>query len=251
MTTLEAVFAPAEIAVLPQRDLGATVCVVFDVLRATTSMVTALGHGAAAIIPVSEIEEALALRRRHPEVLLAGERDGVLIESHLTGGTRFDFGNSPREFTPEKVRGRTIVTTTTNGTRALRACAAARTVLVASLLNLNATAQFLERDRPAHLLLVGAGTYEQAAYEDVLGAGALADGLWPIYEAGMVADSALVARRLYRLEQADLLAALGTSRNGRRLLSRPDLRADVPACARTNAFPLVAHMGKDGVVRVK
>src|SRR5258705_11320215 len=129
-TKLEAEFSPAEFAVLRERDLSRTVCVVFDVLRATTSMVSALANGAEAIIPVSEISEALAIRQQRPQVLLAGEREGLRIRGNLTGGVEFDLGNSPREFTAEKVQGRTIVMTTTNGTRALRASSGARPLLV-------------------------------------------------------------------------------------------------------------------------
>src|SRR5690242_5213661 len=110
-TSLEALFTPADFAVLKQRDLSDTVCVVFDVLRATSSMVTALANGAAAIVPVAELTEALAIRKQKREVLLAGERDGVRIQSNLTGGVAFDLGNSPREFTRERVNGKTIVMT--------------------------------------------------------------------------------------------------------------------------------------------
>src|ERR1035438_6292050 len=163
-TTLEVLFAPAEFALLGQRDLSQTVCVVFDVLRATSTMVTALGNGATAIAPVAEIPEALAIRQRLPETLLAGERDGVRIEGHLTGGIGFDLGNSPREFTAARVRGRTIAITTTNGTRALRACAPAAAGLLGSFLNLRATAEFIERQHPPHLLIVCSGTLDQAAY---------------------------------------------------------------------------------------
>jgi 2-phosphosulfolactate phosphatase len=250
-TTLEVQFAPAEYALMTGRDLRETVCVVFDVLRATSTMVTALGHGAAGIVPVAEIAEALSLRQRRPEVLLAGERDGVRIGGHLTGGRGFDLGNSPREFTAEAVGGRTIATTTTNGTRALRACAPAATVLLGSFLNLSATAEFIEQLHPSHLLLVGSGTLDQTAYEDVLGAGALCDQLWPKYGNGAVADSALIARRLFRLEQNDLLAAVAQSRNGRRLLAHPDLRDDVAFCVQRDLFSLVAEMGKDGLVTSK
>jgi phosphosulfolactate phosphohydrolase-like enzyme len=99
------------------------------------------------------------------------------------------------------------------------------------------------------LLLVCSGTLEQVAYEDVLGAGALCDLLWPQYGQGAVADSAHIARRLFQLEQNDLLAAVAQSRNGRRLMSNPDLREDVPFCVQRDLFRLVAEMGKDGLVR--
>lgn len=249
-TTLEVLFAPAEFALLTGRDLRETVCVVFDVLRATSTMVTALGNGAAGMVPVAEIPEALSIRQRRPDVLLAGERDGVRIEGHLTGGRGFDLGNSPREFTADKVSGRTVATTTTNGTRALRACAPAAAVLAGSFLNLRATAEHIERLHPANLLLVCSGTHDQTAYEDVLGTGALCDLLWAKYGGGAVADSALIARRLFRIEQDDLLAAVAQSRNGRRLLALPDLRDDVAFCVQLDRFKLVAEMGKDGVVKV-
>src|SRR5690348_6442306 len=107
-TDVEVLFAPAEFGALKQRDLRKTVCVVFDVLRATSSMVTALGNGATGILPVDEISEALACRKDDPAVLLAGERDGLRIGGQLTGGVEFELGNSPREFTAEKVGGRKI-----------------------------------------------------------------------------------------------------------------------------------------------
>ncbi|HOC56310.1 MAG TPA: 2-phosphosulfolactate phosphatase [Verrucomicrobiota bacterium] len=250
-TTLEVLFAPAEFAVLNQRDLSQTLCVVFDVLRATSTMVAALANGAAAIAPVAEIPEALRIRERQPEVLLAGERDGVRIEAHLAGGVRFDLGNSPREFIAASVGGRTIAMTTTNGTRALRACAPAAAVLVSSFLNLGATAAFILERAPQHLLLVCSGTQDQAAYEDMLGAGALCDLLLNQYGGGAMADSARMARRLFRLEEADLLSAVAQSRNGRRLMVRPELRDDVPFCIQRDLYELVAELGRDGLVKVR
>jgi 2-phosphosulfolactate phosphatase len=250
-TSLEALFAPAEYALLHERDLSQTVCVVFDILRATSTMVTALGNGAAAIVPVAEIPEAVSIRKRQPQVLLAGEREGLRIETELTGGAPFDLGNSPREFTAAAVAGRTIAMTTTNGTRALRACAPASMVLLGSFLNLQATAKFIEQHRPLHLLLVCSGTHDQASCEDILGAGALCDLLWPSYGGGAVADSAHMALRLFRLEQSRLLDAVMQSRNGRRLMALPDLSQDIPYCLQRDLYRLVAELGKDGTVRIR
>src|SRR5580765_5264024 len=112
--SIEILFTPAEFETLSKRDLSETTCVVFDVLRATSSMVTALANGAEAIIPVSEIAEALEVKRKEASVLLAGERDGLRIGANLTGSIEFDLGNSPREFTKVKVTGKKIVMTTTN-----------------------------------------------------------------------------------------------------------------------------------------
>lgn len=226
------------------RDLSSYACVVFDVLRATSSMVTALANGAAGIVPAASIPEALKVRHSLPNALLAGERDGVRIRAELSGGVDFDLGNSPREFTEAMVRGRLLAMTTTNGTRALRACAGAPIVLIGSFLNLRATAEFLAKQRPPDLLLVCGGTYEEAAYEDTLAAGALATLLWEEFENDRVADSALVARRLFEGENEGILAALNRSRNGRRLLSRPELAADVEFCAQLDRFDLVGSLSR-------
>ena len=247
---IEVLFAPAESAALGLRSLRNKFCVVFDVLRATSTMVTALANGATCVIPVAEIGEALALREADSKLLLAGERNGLRIASSLTGSIAFDLGNSPREFTADRVQGRRIAMTTTNGTRALRACTHAQQVLIASFLNLRATAQHLLGESPSQLLLICSGTYEEAAYEDELAAGALCDLVWSDYEAGAVADSASMARRLYRLEFNDLEAGLAGSRNGRRLLGLPELQADVAYCAQTDVLTLVAKMDQDGAIRV-
>lgn len=248
-TRLEVVLSPAEFPALRERDLSQTVCVVFDVLRATSSMVTALSNGADAIIPVAEISEALTVRQHRPEVLLAGEREGLRIRGNLTGGVEFDLGNSPREFTAEKVHGRTIVMTTTNGTRALRACAGARAVLIGSFLNLRATYLSLMEQRPSSLILVCSGTFEEPALEDILAAGAVCERVWPMYGGGHISDSAEVARRIYPLMQYDLLGAMKHSRNGRRLLSNPELRSDVWFSVQRETVSFVAKLGDDGAVR--
>src|SRR5471030_1854881 len=102
---IETILTPAELPALAQRDLCATACVVFDVLRATSTFVTALHHGAKTIIPVSEIAEALAIKkaesgkRKAETILLAGERNGLKISAAQSGGIDFDLGNSPRECT--------------------------------------------------------------------------------------------------------------------------------------------------------
>jgi len=248
-TRLEVLLSPVEFAQLRNRDLSQTVCVVFDVLRATTSMVTALANGAQAIIPVREISEALAIRQQRPDVLLAGEREGLRICAELTGGVEFDLGNSPREYTAQKVQGKTIVMTTTNGTRALRACAGARAVLIGCFLNLRAIYSWLQEQRPPNLILVCSGTIDEPALEDILAAGAVCERIWPFYAGGHTSDSAEVARRIYPLMQYDLLGAMKHSRNGRRLLANPELRNDVWFCVQRETLPFAAELCPDGAVR--
>ena len=167
---IRTVLTPAEIATLPRRDLRGAVCVVFDVLRATSTLLAALANGARRVFPVLTPEEAFALRRnRLSDALLGGERGGERLDG-------FDLGNSPREYTPDVVSGRDLITTTTNGTVALRACAGADTLLAAGLINVDATARWLGARQPVvgTLLLVCAGTGEGFAFEDGLAAGALA-----------------------------------------------------------------------------
>jgi len=246
VTKLDVAFTPAEIALLPKQDLSHTTCVVFDILRATSVFVTALANGAASVRPVAEIAEALTARKADPTILLAGERDGLRIRATQAGGVDFDMGNSPREFTPEAVRGRHIISTTTNGTRALRACFGAERVLAGSFLNLAATAGHLHANPAQRILLVCAGTGEEAALEDVLAAGALCLALKLTRLHADASDAAQVAMATFLSAEQNLAAALGNSRNGRRLLANPELRADVVFCSRRDVWKVVPEMNSAG-----
>ena len=238
---LQTTFTPADFEALAQTDLSGTTCVVLDILRATSSMITALANGAEQILPVATIEEALAAKAEHPEALLCGERDGLRITATQTGGTEFDLGNSPREYTAQMVAGKTLITTTTNGTRALRACANANQTLVASFLNLTATTDYLRTNPPANLVIVCGGTHEEAALEDSLAAGAIADALWDLYEPD-ADDSTQLARQLHMNMGNDLQAAMSHARNGRRLLSLPDLADDVAECVAEDIYSFSAEL---------
>jgi 2-phosphosulfolactate phosphatase len=246
---IEVLFTPAEFSALRQRDLANTTCVVFDVLRATSVMATGLANGAAAFVPVEEIAEAIALRRERPDALLAGERDGLRISRELSGGIEFDLGNSPREFTAEKIGGRTVISTTTNGTKALRACLGAETIAVGSFLNLSVTADFVVRRNPRHLLLVCAGTGEGAALEDTLAAGALCDRIIPCLASCDLLDSAEIALRAFREADSDLSKAVHAAQNARRLLAHPELCDDVEFCLRRDSYSTTAVMNPDGIVK--
>jgi 2-phosphosulfolactate phosphatase len=244
---LDVLFTPADFEALSRRSLDGMTCVVFDVLRATSSMITALAQGASEVIPVAEISEALSLHSANPGFLLAGERNGLRIGSELTGSVPFHLGNSPLEFTEEKVRDKTIVMTTTNGTRALRACGRADQVFVGSFLNLTITAEAILKSAPKQLSIVCSGTFEEAAYEDILGAGALCELLQGQYSPGM-SDAALVALKCFLTAKPDLPGALSEARNGKRLLSRPTLAADVAFCSKKDSLPLRAEMLRTGRV---
>jgi 2-phosphosulfolactate phosphatase len=156
------VFLTAD-TVAPAR-LGGASALAIDVLRASTSVIAALGNGAAAVIPVETVDEARACRAAlGREALLAGERHGDPPEG-------FDLGNSPREFTAGRVRGRTIVLTTSNGTRALFAARPAAAVAVAAFVNASAAAAWA-RERTGDVVLICAGSLGTPSLEDQACAG--------------------------------------------------------------------------------
>jgi 2-phosphosulfolactate phosphatase len=217
------------------------VAVVVDVLRATTMMVHALAAGCVAVIPCGEIDEAWRVAASLPkgQALLAGERDGLPIEG-------FDLGNSPRSCTPEVCRGKTLVMTTTNGTRAILASLDAERVLIGSFPNFAATAQLLHADeRRVHI--VCSGTDGLVSYEDSLLAGAFArhfkdmGGTLMNDEAEIVSglwskiDEAIWFRNGDRPFEANpLVRYLVRGRGGRRV-SELGLAGDIDAAAQLNS----------------
>jgi len=242
---LDVLLSPEEFEALPRRDLSTTGCVVFDVLRATSTMTVALANGATGILPCGTIDEAVSAHASKPELLLAGERDGLRITASVSGGVDFDLGNSPREMTTEAVSGRQLAMTTTNGTRALKACKGARRVWIGSFLNLTALGQAIRTTELEQLLLVCAGTGDDPALEDELGAGALCDSLWDdLSEAA--SEAARHTREQYRENRDKLLESAGQTANGSRLLSIADLAADVPFCFQRDTFSVVGELGTDG-----
>ena len=247
--TIEALLTPAEYQARRATGFAGEVCVVFDVLRATSVIVTGLAQGAKGFIPAEEISGAVALRAKHPGALLAGERGGLRINAKQSGGVEFDLGNSPREFTASRVADKFIICTTTNGTRALRACETAEALVVSSFLNLRATALWLQSRGVERVALVCAGTGEAASLEDILCAGALCDLLLKSGQVNMLQDSAEVAIRVFQSAQDDLLGAMRHASNARRLLENPKLQDDVEFCLRLDAFGMVGLMGRDGIVR--
>ena len=211
---------PAEIARLPKADLSHVTAVVFDVLRATSTMTTAFEQGVTAIYPAKDIEEALYFHKKYPHALLGGERHGEKIDG-------FDLGNSPLEY--RNLPGREIISTTTNGTIALRAVAHAPVVIAGALLNIRAIADYLAVNLPSHLLLVCAGTGNEFAIEDGLAAGALLDALppFPMDDAGKMVLS------LWKSNAENPWSVLANSQNGSRLIER-NRQNEVEWCSQMN-----------------
>jgi 2-phosphosulfolactate phosphatase len=218
------------------------VAVVVDVLRATTVMVHALAAGCEAVIPCLEIDEARAVAARLPagQAILAGERQGLPIAG-------FDLGNSPGSFTPEVCGGKTVVMTTTNGTRALLACLDADRIVIGAFPNFAVTVQLLHaEERPVHV--VCAGTDGQVSYEDALLAGAFArhfkdlGGMLRNDEAEIVAglwakiDDAIWFRSGDQVQEQNPLARYLVRGRGGRRVAELGLLADIEAAARLNSI---------------
>lgn len=165
--------------------LAGSVAVVIDILRASTTITHAVAHGAAAVIPCLEVDEARERRAADPEALLGGERGGVPIEG-------FDLSNSPGDYSSQRVSGKRILFTTTNGTRAMALCRQAQRVFIGCFANRRSLGQLiLSTEGPVHL--VCAGTDGALTREDVLFAGCMAADLLQLGGPWVLNDEALLA----------------------------------------------------------
>jgi 2-phosphosulfolactate phosphatase len=213
----------------PAEQVSASVGIVIDVLRATSTICQALAAGYERAVCVGEVEDARALAG--PGVALAGERRNVRIDG-------FDFGNSPREFAAGGHEAATLVLTTTNGTRALLAAAArCETVLAGSLLNLGAVTEAARGATDVAILC--AGVEGGFAIDDAYVAGRIAAAL-----AGEPDDAAIAAIRLAAaFPDAEAGIGGGVSADN---IRRAGLDADVPWCAREDALEIVPRLvGRD------
>lgn len=233
--TPRSVFVHLLPSLVEPEGMAGGIAVVIDILRASSTIVHALGNGAVRVIPCQEVEEAkqvangLTLRP-----LLGGERHGTMIAG-------FDLDNSPRRYSREVCAGRTVVFTTTNGTRALARCRAARRVLIGSFCNLSAICKELEEEKGG-IHLVCAGTDGNVTLEDVLFAGTVYRRLkkeCPELTAGN--DSCLLASQFAKVtteEKKMILRVFEGSLGGKNLIE-VGFQADLERCAEFDLFDIV------------
>ena len=235
---LHIAFLPAELRGV---DLTGKVCIVLDIFRATTSITAAISNGCEVIYPVLTIEDARQLAENSPDCLLAGERRSLRIEG-------FHLGNSPYDFSPEVVRSRRVIMTTTNGTAAIKATEGCHATLIGSFLNAAAVCREAAR-YGEDILILCAGTELTFSLEDALCAGYLTELLQGENTDAELTDAAYAALLLYRQAAGDLPGAVKHSKNGRRLyeLGRA---ADVEYCLRQNSVTVVPRYAK-GSIREK
>lgn len=207
-------------------DVADRVVVVIDVLRAATTVATALAHGARAVVPCETVEDAVARARtfRREEMRLAGERRMVRIDG-------FDLGNSPLEYEAAVVSDRTILFTTTNGTRTLAATQGARVCFFAAFVNAAATVRAVRAamTEESEVLIACAGQDRRLALEDVVCAGRLLRGIAQGHERLVRGDGARVAELMERPFVGGIASVAHEAQHAR-ALSDAGFDADVAAC---------------------
>lgn len=234
---LSVYFLPSQVS--PAELAGRTV-VVIDILRATTTIVQALWSGARDVIPCREIDEARKIAQDlRGDAVLGGERGGRPIPD-------FELGNSPAEYTHQSVGGKTVVMTTTNGTRAIQACRGGTRVLLGAFVNYSAL--LAELANSPDVALVCAGTDRHITSEDVLFAGAVVSGLRAKrVELVDTNDEAELAAAAWQTAVGDLSratqlrSALEASRGGRNLLAL-GYAGDILAATQVDSSPILAEV---------
>lgn len=216
-----------------------SIVVVIDILRATSSIVYGIDNGAEAIIPVMEVEDCLKYAK--DGFLLAAERNGEVVEG-------YDFGNSPFSYTPEKVGGKTVVLTTTNGTKALHlARKRAHQVVIGSFLNLQSLCDWL-RGQDKNVLLLCAGWKDQFNLEDTLFAGAVVNELRQDFT--HFDDASVAAEDLYLLAKNDLRNYLRKSSHSNRLIQL-NIEEDVKFCLELNRCKAIPVLSGDALIALR
>jgi 2-phosphosulfolactate phosphatase len=207
------------------------IVVVIDIFRATSAIVTAFYNGVNKMIPVATVEEAKEYQRNG--FMAAAERNGEMIEG-------FELGNSPFGYMNNKVKGKTIAISTTNGTQAIEASRKASKVIVGSFLNLDVVCEYLASQKK-DAVLVCAGWKNRFNLEDTVFAGAVVNQLTTAFGFETTCDSAIASEHLYDMAKNDLFSFLGNSSHRNRL-EKLDLERDIQYCLTPNQCPVIPIM---------
>lgn len=220
--------------------------IVLDILRATTTIATALNAGAEAVQAFSDMEKLMQVSQEWPpeKRLRAGERGGAMVAG-------CDLGNSPLDCTPERVQGRRLFISTTNGTRALQCVQNAPIVLAAAFINRLATVQYILAQQPETVWLVGSGWEGSFSLEDTACAGAIAHSLQEKLEVPLDElagnDEVIGAIALYSQWKDQLLQLFHHASHGKRL-SRLNCPEDLKYCAQTDILNVLPIQKEPGVL---
>jgi 2-phosphosulfolactate phosphatase len=236
---IDCYFTPGPVDELALRE---RTVVVIDVLRASSTIVTALSNGARGVIPASTVESAMKIAGNlGPEqVLLGGERNGRIIPG-------FDLGNSPAEYTASKVQGKSIIFSSTNGSQAMVKARYAAELAVGAFVNMSATAAFV-REHPRDFVILCSGRNGGFSLEDAVCAGMLiarvAEDQDPV-----LTDSAVAAMSLYRSFGRGILKMMRSSDHGR-YLEEIGFGDDIRCCATVDSLSVVPLL-EGNVIRLR
>jgi len=226
---------------IEEDDVRDRTVVVIDVLRACSTIATALSHGARAVVPVLDMAQASRIAANlDPDVYrLGGERGGEKIEG-------YHLGNSPLEYTQDEVEGRDIILNTTNGTKALTRARAARHLIAGSLLNAGRVVDFI-RQMDTDVTILCAGRHNRISLEDTVCAGLMLDRLWNGTEPTFVSDAANTAYTLYKHDQPDVSTRLRRG-NAVQLLTEMGYQEDIDYCFQVDAMPVLPYYADNRLV---
>jgi len=240
MDNLETLFIPEEIKNI---ELAGKLVVIIDVLRASSTIITALANGCRGFIPILSPDQAKekAQQFEKENVLLGGEREGIKIEG-------FDLGNSPREYKREAVKNRTIIFSTTNGVKTLEMVKSAYRIIIGSFLNLQAVCNYCTNYQ-GDILIICAGKEGKFSLEDAACAGMIINSLRDVFPGGcQEVDANLTARLLYEKFGNNILEILRKSQHGRYLESI-GLGEDLKFCSQLDFFHIVPIF-RDGIISI-
>ena len=240
MNNLETLFIPEEIKNV---ELAGKLVVIIDILRASSTIVTALANGCRGFIPIFSPDKAKkkAQEFEKERILLGGEREGIKIEG-------FDLGNSPREYKREAVKDKTIIFSTTNGVKTLEMVKGAHRIIIGSFLNLQAVCDYCT-DYKGDILIICAGRKGRFSLEDTACAGMMVNSLRDVFPGDhQEVDANLTAQLLYIKFGNNILEILGKSQHGRYLESI-GLDEDLKFCSQLDLFHIVPIF-RDGIISI-
>ena len=222
-----------------QEELAGSAVVMIDVLRASTTICFALAAGAREIVPCLDVAEAReAAAKAGADAVLGGERGGKKIDG-------FQLGNSPREYVEDVVQNRTVIFTTTNGTRALQTCIGAEYIFVGAFVNIGNVIDAVSHHDDIHLLC--AGTDGRVTREDVLAAGAMAEIVMLRHLSLTANDQAQIAVDAWQavtqgIHDAATIARCLKATAGGRNLQAIGQEGDTRLAAAVNMVPVVPRL---------
>ena len=240
MNKLETLFTPEEIK---NTELAGKLVVIIDVLRASSTIVTALANGCRGFIPILSPDKAKkkAQEFEKERVLLGGEREGIKIEG-------FDLGNSPREYKKEVAKGKTIIFSTTNGVKTLEMVKGAHRIIIGSFLNLQAVCDYCTNYK-GDISIICAGRKGKFSLEDTACAGMMVNSLRDVFPGDhQEIDANLTAQLLYVKFGNNILEILRKSQHGRYLESI-GLGEDLKFCSQLDLFHIVPIF-RDGIISI-